>query len=145
MKMTLEQVKLDIKNKVCKRIYYSSTSLWWTHLESDVEEATKKGNQAQLKMLEERLTADGIPEDKKTLLAELLADVQKDHTPLDPTGAPLFIAVSKHDWIKQAEKKPSKFGRLGLDALMKAHHQNCNDQCFPKWQNYTNLLLIERQ
>ena len=40
---TLEQIKQDIKDGKSKKIYYSTHTLWWTHLDSDLQEATIEG------------------------------------------------------------------------------------------------------
>lgn len=51
--MTLEQVKRDIAEKRSTMIYYSAHTLWWTHIDEDLENATKRGRARQLENVDE--------------------------------------------------------------------------------------------
>ena len=43
MPITLDQIKKDIAEGKTSAIYYSSKTLWWTHLDTDLEESTEIG------------------------------------------------------------------------------------------------------
>jgi hypothetical protein len=145
MKMTIEQVREDIKSGKCKRIYYSSRTLWWTHLDSDVDEATKMGKIASDKAHEIFMERKDIPQSEKLRYSNLreMANKSISTIPLDPTGSTLFQTDDLMDWITEAEKKPEHFGKHGLQAFMMSHHQNCNI-CFSGWDGYNNLIDNEK-
>lgn len=65
MGITLEQIKKDIESGKSDKIYYSSATTWWTHLEEDLIDAKKKSPHPNA------------------------------HIQLDPSGAPLFQANIK--------------------------------------------------
>lgn len=140
--MTLEQVKADIKSGKSKRIYYSAGTLWWTHLESDVEEASKQGKIYQIEVNKRMLADETVPEEKKQRLKALLSqiDTSKAGIPLDPVGAPLYAMDKPMKWIEQSEKKPSHFGKHGLAAFIFTHHQNCKTGFYNKWDKYNELI-----
>ena len=141
MSTTIDQVKADIKSGKCTLIYYSTSSLWWTHLDSDVEESMKMGR----KYMEERdkkLLADpNFPEEEKKKLKTIRKLIGKNSiTPLDPSGSTLYQWDECMKWITEAEKKPEHFGKHGLDAFMKSHHQNCEGKVYEKWHHYNMLI-----
>lgn len=148
MKMTIEQVKADIKSGKCTRIYYSAHTLWWTHLDSDVEEATKMGRIARDKQHEMYLERKDISHAERTRYSNLVEMTKKSAVtiPLDPSGSPLYQIDEKVElmkWITAAEEKPEHFGQHKLDAFMMSHHQNCEGKCFSKWDGYNMLITTK--
>lgn len=141
LKMTIEQVKADIKSGKCKRIYYSARTLWWTHLDSDVEEATKIGREATDEHYKKFMERTDIPESEKKRYTSLREMANKSITtiPLDPSGSPLYQMDDLMKWITEAENKPEHFGKHGLNAFMKSHHKNCS-KCYTKWEHYNNVI-----
>lgn len=144
LKITIEQVKEDIKSGKCTRIYYSARTLWWTHLDSDVEEATKIGREATDEHYKKFMERTDVPESEKKRYTSLREMANKSITtiPLDPSGSPLFQIdepTKIMEWITVAEQKPEHFGKHGLNAFMKSHHQNCS-KCYSKWEHYNNVI-----
>ena len=138
--MTIEQVKADILSDKSDMIIYSTSTLWWTHLWKDVEEATAQGVKAQDIRHAELLNDPKFPENEKIRLRALMGMMRKGHqTPLDPTGSPLMQIKECMDWVTEAEKKPEHFGRHGLKAFILAHHQNSVKPC-KTWEEY-NLII----
>lgn len=159
---TLNEIKADILSGKCTKIYYSTGSLWWTHLLGDVIEATKQGDLARDKRNEDMLANKNMPEKQKEKLKGLIAMIEQGKAsrlemflknggkeedfigmPCDPEGANLYEMGDPHTWIKGAEDKPEHFGKFGLEAFMKAHHKNCASRCFDKWEFYNLLVLKE--
>ena len=138
--MEIKQVKEDIKKGISKRVYYSTDSLWWTHLDSDVEEATEQGKECLKKDIEDKLQNNRIPEAQKTLMKANLVRIDDSPTPLDPYGAPLYQIDPPSIWVDQAEKNPEHFGKHKTQALMKMHHQNCNGQLFRNWKDINEFI-----
>ncbi len=141
LKITLEQVKADIKSGKSTRIYYSTRTLWWTHLDSDVEEATKLGRIAMDEDGKKFMARTDVPESEKERYKKLKEMTNKSAVtiPLDPSGSTLFEMYDLMTWITEAEKKPEHFGKHGLLAFMKSHHQNCS-KCYTKWEHYNNVI-----
>ena len=143
--MTIEQVKEDIKDGKCEMIYYSSSTLWWTHLTSDVEEAMKTGKAASDKRHEDMMNDPNFPQENKDKLKALKKMIGEGavEIPMDPTGAPLMQISEKKDiegWVAASEAKPEHFGKHGVDAFMKSHHQNCDNNCFKEWAGYNEMI-----
>lgn len=135
MKITLKQVLADIAEGKSTQVYYSARTLWWTHLSSDVDEATKKGNEIVESRFQQRMDDPLYPQaekDKLTALHKMSKDL-KHQIPTDPSGSPLYQIDAKQ-WVEEAIAKPEHFGLFGLDAFMKAHHQNHENQIFAKWK-----------
>lgn len=143
--ITLEQVKKDIEEGKSTMIYYSTHTLWWTHLASDVEEATKQGTIASAKEHEKILEDPNVSVEQKQRLTSLLKMANKFavQIPMDPTGSPLYQMEDCDKWVSEAEKKPYHFGEHRLMAFMKSHHQNCEGKCFQKWERYNELITLE--
>lgn len=141
LKMTIEQVKADIKSGKSTRIYYSARTLWWTHLDSDVEEATKIGRAISDEHYENFMKRTDVPESEKKRYTALKEMASKSAVtiPLDPSGSPLYQMDDLMKWITEAENKPEHFGKHGLNAFMKSHHQNCS-KCYSKWEHYNNVI-----
>ena len=125
IKLTLE----ELKKQNPEMIYYSSGNLWWTHSEDDLKEATEIGGLVSEKRHERFLNDPEQKEEEKKRLAALLQTLKQHqeqyghNIPTDPWGCPLFMMKAK-EWIEAAEQKPEHFGKYGLEAFMKTHHQN---------------------
>jgi len=141
LKITIEQVKADILSGKSKRIYYSAGSLWWTHLDSDIEESTKLGRSCSDEDGKKFMARTDVPESEKQRYKALraMADKATVTIPLDPTGGTLYQMDDLTEWVSRAEKLPDHFGKHGLDAFMMAHHQNCK-KCFSRWEDYNNFI-----
>lgn len=130
--ITLEQIKQDIASGKSTRIYYSANTLWWTHLDSDVDESTKQGVKFRQERHNEMMKNPNVPQSHKDHMNELLANIDTMHQiPLDPYSSPLYQFTDQIDidkWINVAEQKPEFFGKHGLDAFIKTHHQNHNKE-----------------
>jgi len=145
MKMTIEQVKEDIQSGKCQRIYYSANTLWWTHLDDDVTEASDFAHSQRQERHKMAMSDPNRPKESKEKLDALFKMTNKStvRIPMDPSGSVLLQIVDEdklNEWISAAEKNPSHFGKLGLDAFMKSHHQNSGDNCSPYW-DYYNILI----
>lgn len=149
--MTIDQVKADIRSGKCKRIYVGVQSLWWTHLESDMHEATKDGIKFKQRVNEKLLNDPNIPADEKYILirsnADLEAQYVKDpqlllkHTiPTDPIGHIITEDNFPERFITQSVMNPYFFGKHGLKAFMQAHHQNTKDFFSNKWKAYNDYM-----
>lgn len=144
--ITLQQIKDDIQAGKVTRIYYSSGSLWWTHLDTDVSQATEIGIKCQDDGHAKFMTNPNIPQadkDRRDGLYKMIRKPGAHRIPTDPTGAPLYQFTEKKDienWIAAAENKPEHFGKHGIDAFLKAHHQNCDGKCFNSWDSYNSLI-----
>ena len=137
--ITLEQVKSDIKSGKSKRIYYSKSNLWWTHLDSDVIEARVLGKAAQEEQHKKMMAGNSIPVEEKKRYDALYNIVKGAQIPVDPLGSLLFQTDDCEKWISEAEKKPEHFGKHGLLAFMKSHHQNSRI-VFDEWELYNFLI-----
>ncbi|MES2004319.1 MAG: hypothetical protein V4450_07345 [Bacteroidota bacterium] len=139
--ITLEQIKKDIADGKGSRIYYSAHTLWWTHLDTDVETATEMGKQASDSRMEQMLADPTVPEEQKTRIKALRNSAPMQSTvPLDPSGSPLYQMDDVEKWIRVAEEKPAHFGKHGLDAFVKAHHQNCEGIAFQSWDHVNQVI-----
>ncbi len=137
--MNIEQIKASIASGQCKTIFYSAHTLWWTHSVEDLKQATETGRATQSERHSRMLADPTVPEATKQQLKGLMQIIARGNTPLDPSGSPLMQTDNPTEWISMAEKKPEHFGRHGIQAFLKAHHQNCGGLCFSKWEQY-NLL-----
>ena len=137
--ITFDQIKKDIRDGKVSWIYYSSNTLWWTHLESDLIESRKLGREAS-KRSHDKLLASNRSDKEKKKMSALFEMAQKGSHPLDPSGSPLMMTEETNEWMDVAKQKPSHFGKHGLNAFMKSHHQNCNNKCHPEWGFYNKLI-----
>ena len=117
--MELEQIKRDILSGKAKKVYYSDKSLWWTHLKTDVIDATEKG--------------------RKYLDATNQAIVGGF---VDPIGAKIHSANAK-DWLKKSLSNPNWYGKHGLKAFVFTHHQNCQQFFSNKWDEYNKKIDLQ--
>ena len=138
--MTIEQVKADIASGKSTTIYYSSGGCWWTHLDSDVSEATDFGKAREQQKFVRMMASPILPDWVKAEIKSLYDKVKDSTIPLDVNGAPLFMTKDVSGWVAAAIGKPQHYGRHGLDAFMKSHHQNCERQSGGDWEFYNKML-----
>jgi hypothetical protein len=139
--ITLEQVEQEVAKKGIEVLYFSSQSLWWSHLESDVEEATAIGNVKLHAFLANR------PEE--------LAKAKRFNLPVDPIGG-MVTPNFNLDTIETLKLSPDIFGDGGVNTFMASHHQNCFDkdgnhfayetieECDKDWKLSGELNLITK-
>lgn len=122
--ITIGQVLQDIADKKSSCIFYSAETLWWTHLEVDLESATVLGKIAR------HATYNAILEEPNTpqiIVKKLRHYLDQDFTnqiPMDPSGSPLYRHDSPELWMREAISSPGHYGRHGLDAFILTHHKN---------------------
>lgn len=128
--------KKIFQNKV-KTIWYSSRTGWWTHDPKDLERAGRMFHDRKIEELTAKMnkSQDLIERQKIRNVIEKLR-ISIPQIPLDPSGAPLYIADNPKIFIKNAENNPDHYGEHGLDAFMKAHHKNCNGHCHADFDLY---------
>jgi len=133
-KLTLQKVKDDIKSGKCKMIYYSETTLWWTHDPADLVDSTAMGKAYCLARHKVEMKSTKFTANEKARLKGLFWSFYNGNTPpLDPIGQPAFQTDKIDHWMSEAEINPEIFGRNGLDAFMRMHHQNCQGKIFASW------------
>lgn len=134
---TFDQVSADIASGKCKMIFYSCTTLWWSHDREDLKESDAIG----LMFCKERhiaeMKSNRHNQDAKARLRGLYNNFinAKDRAPLDFVGQALFQTPDLFTWMNNAQKHPEQFGRNGLDAFMKMHHKNCDNKTFMNWDD----------
>jgi hypothetical protein len=121
--VTLEEIKADIKSGKSKKIYLSDKFLWWTHLESDLVDATMSG--------------------EKYVLKNDPFGLEKLATFTDPLGGKININNNPSKFIVKTLLNPKHYGKHRIQAFLKAHHQNCDNFFSNKWDRYNKL--IDRQ
>lgn len=134
--ITIEQVKQDIASGKSTKIYYSAGTLWWTHLDEDLIQATQIGKVNRENFHKEMINDPNVPQEKKNE-AQALWDLMTSspaQTPMDPSGCPLYEATKPLDWIDAAVNAPDHFGKHKLDAFIKTHHQNCDRLIYRSWK-----------
>lgn len=135
MPITIDEIKKDIVSGKSKTIYYSANTLWWTHLDSDVEESTEIGTKRMLKSHKAFMKDGRVPisvrKDRDRLFK--MATGSEHTPPKDVSGSVLMMMDSPLKWVFDSEKKPEHFGRNGIDAFIKSHHQNCCNIAFTSW------------
>jgi hypothetical protein len=129
MPVTFEQVVRDIKTGKSTQIYFSSKSLWWTHLEADAIQATEQGHVYKIAVARQEGRAG-------------LYTATGEQT--DPIGAPIKIFPKPALWMSRSKKFQRSYGKHGLCAFMKTHHQNCSDFFSNTWDAYNQRIDIER-
>lgn len=120
--ITLKQVIADIKNGKSQNIYLCSKSLWWTHLESDAIDAHFSG----LEFVK-----------NKNIFKIINNNVTEFYSPI---GEPIIKNNNALKFMMQTQMRPQHCGKHGLNAFMKAHHQNNSKHFFNKWQRYNDLI-----
>lgn len=142
--MNLDQIKQDIEEGKSTRIYYSTRTLWWTHLDSDLKEATKEGREKQIKQIQKKIDQGQLPEPQITLAKSHLQQIKDRTIPTDPEGAPLMQMEDPKEWVEAAERKPEHFGDLGLEAFLGCHHQNCKEFSPSSWEVINKVMAEKR-
>lgn len=134
MSTTIEQIKLDIASGISTAIFMSAHTLWWTHLDKDVEEATGQGRRS-MEAKRKRIQDDPKISDKAKEVAEILykRTMSTMVIPVDPTGSPLMIVDKPLEFLDEIEK--SKDGP-SLDLFEKQHHQNCAGKIYSSYEAY---------
>jgi len=140
MYITKQQILDDIQSGKCTVIYYSAQTLWWTHLEEDVKEATLKGKEKQKEDGHKMLADDKIPEPQKRMIKSHMQGIDDSRVPLDTSGSPLKMVDKPIVWMEEAEKNPNHYGEHKLNAFMKAHHQNLDGWCPTSWNQVNKYL-----
>lgn len=140
MNITLEQIKEDIKSGKCKTIYYSSQTLWWTHLEDDLKNATELGEKSQKETCEKLMNDPKVPEHDRKRMEALYKSSREFSVPLDPSGSPLFEMHNPSEFVGRSEAEPDFFGKHKMDCFLKVHHQNCNGWCPQNWDAVNEYL-----
>jgi hypothetical protein len=139
LRLGFDEVHELAKQGKIKAIYYSSQTFWWTHDPKDVDAATAIGKKQSEADHKEFQADPKIPEDVKKRHEQLYKLANKATIPKDPTGSPLMMISAPEtvlEWFEVAKQKPEHFGEYGTSALMRAHHQNCENRCFSKWAFY---------
>lgn len=126
IKIALKRIEKDIAEGKSKMIFHSSRGAWWTHLESDLEEATNMGHEMQKARHLEFMKRDDVTEEQKLHMAALMNEVGKSEVkiPLDPFGCPLFQVDDPAAFILAAKNNQAHYGEHGLATFVFAHHQN---------------------
>jgi hypothetical protein len=141
--ITIDQVKDDIRSGKSTRIYYSTASFWWTHLDADLEDSTAMGKLAQSNKRDAIMASMTVPKDEKDRMAKLFAGLETMHQiPLDPDGCPLMQTDKPLGWVEAAEQQSDHFGKHGLAAFIKTHHQNHDGQPFRTWPEVNSWIDI---
>lgn len=141
--ITLEKVLIDIRNGKSTMIYYSANTLWWTHLEEDLKQATEQGREAQKRQFDAMMSNPFVPASEKQrfkFIYEKAGGVEGLTIPVDPSGSPLYQMDDPLKWVMDAYAKPEHFKRHGLDAFMKTHHRNCEGICFLGWMQVNDHI-----
>ena len=129
MAINFNEVMSDIRRGASTKIYFSAKSLWWTHLKSDLIEATERGHAYKLAIAKREGRGVYVRAEGET----------------DPLGEPVKVFPKPGLWMKNSSKQAGSFGKHGLRAFMKAHHQNTSTYFSNKWADYNNLIDQERK
>ena len=97
-------------------IFYGANTCWWTHRREDLYKHPETG------------------------------------LPCDPRGGMLFETDDTEGFLRSAEESASYYGEHGLKAFEAAHHGNIihlhngwwYPWCFKTWQEYNNLISMEK-
>lgn len=92
-------------------------------MESDLQEATRKG----------REYIKAIAKKNESAIINL-------HAQTDPLGNRVKVFPEPYKWVRRSMTNPGHFGKHGLKAFMKTHHQNCNSYFSNRFQGYNDLI-----
>lgn len=121
-----------------KFVYFSAGTMWWTHTEKDVSNATIRGRKYFQDVILKKVNDGTISENDRLSLMELRESFS-NNLPVDPLGFP----VKKMDlklWLDNSLSNPSHYGKHGLTAFLFTHHQNCKSFFSNKWDSYNNYI-----
>lgn len=140
--ITIEQVKSDILSGKSKFIFYSTSGLWWTHLNEELEAATIIGKRVSEQNHEAMMNDPAVSEENKSKLKSLkaMADKALYTIPMNIEGGPLFQTDEPMKWIDSAIANPDHFGKHQLRAFIKTHHQNCDEIVFKNFDEVNTYL-----
>lgn len=142
--ITLEQIKADIKAGRSTQVYFSPACLWWTHLDDDLKDSTKAGRVMQKRNHEALMMSPNLSDEKRNqldALYKIASDIPEENMmgiPLDPWGSPLMMCDAK-GWVDAAEGDVPHFGKHGLLAFVRTHHQNSNEKLL-KWAQVNEAI-----
>lgn len=123
MSITIEDILSDIRTKQSTKIYFSEFCLWWTHLESDLQQSTQRGREYR----------KAIGQKNGAAIMNLLTET-------DPLGNPVKVFDKPGRWVRQSIMNPGHFGKHGVKAFLKTHHQNCSTYFSNRFQGYNDLI-----
>lgn len=142
-KISIHRVKEDIESGESTMIYYSTRTMWWTHLDTDLVDSTIKGREKTYKSLEKRLDMENLNDTARQQIQEAINEIKYNCTlPVDLEGNVLYMHNDPKGWVDDAEERSYLFGKHGLDAFMQSHHQNCNKGCPKTWEDINNYLDV---
>lgn len=143
MPVTLSEIKKSILHKEEFHLYFSTTSFWWTHRKADIEKITA-GHKEEFKRTYNEIASHEMASQEEKDLAGYNFVKEMEVPYYGPTGEPIYIQKDASKFIKRAEENNHNFDEFGLDALLKAHHENCNGQMFNSWPEYNKLIAADK-
>lgn len=138
--ITFQEIKKLVEAGKVEELYLSTVSKWWTHSKDDLLHANLKGHECKINNLRRIIDVPSLPREERERYKKLLEMAADDQTLLDPIGSPIYIIKNTVGWVAITEQQPTKFGFWGLEALMIAHHQNCERSVYIDWEKYNDRL-----
>lgn len=135
--ITLKQLEREMRIGT-KFVWFSSGSLWWTHSEKDVSDATKLGYDYFQKELVKKVNSQLVSSNEKQALFKIRENINKK-MPCDPVGFPLKKMNFK-TWMKNSLDAEELYGKHGLNAFLMTHHQNNKSFFTNKWDSVNNYI-----
>lgn len=143
MSVTLSEIKHSLLKKEELHLYFSTTSFWWTHRKADIEKITAPQKEEFKRIYNEIANHEMATLEEKDIASyNFVKQMEVEY--YGPKGEPIYIQKDAHKYIKRAEAAPHLFNEFGLDALLKAHNENCNGQMFNAWPEYNKLVAIDK-
>lgn len=143
MSVTLSEIKHSLLKKEELHLYFSTTSFWWTHRKADIEKITAEHKEQFKKTYNEIATHEMATQEEKDITGyNFVKQMEVEY--YGPSGERIYIQKDANKFIKRAEENTHNFDEFGLEALMKAHHENCNGQMFNKWPEYNKLVAADK-
>lgn len=141
--VTLKQLKREMRTGT-KYVWFSAGTLWWTHDERDVNEATKTGRNYFEKQLVKKVNSQLVSlKEKESLFA--IKENMKKNLPCDPIGFPLkkmdFVT-----WMNNSLAAEKQYGKHRINAFLMTHHQNNKSFFTNKWDSVNEYIdkLIQK-
>ena len=141
--ITLEGIKESILEEESEVIYYSAQTLWWTHSEIDLTEATYTGREYTAKKIRKRISSIKSRTEKRELKEALRMLLEESTMAVDPEGNKVFETSNVKAWMEKAEERKEHFGKNGIEAFIRTHHRNCNGWCPTKWEQVNSFIDIQ--